>query len=193
MSSRLAALVGSVRVRLTFAVSIIFAGALTLASFGLVRQVENALVNDVQVRNDTVAQALGKILSAGNPDALSTSDPTQLADGLSGTYDADMLREGLNESIVYASGPGSATVSQSTNIFDKIRQVISCEAIPLFSKALPSRIDYNDYVVSKVKVPTMLVWMNSPGPWMERSTWLSAAKCRMARGLYWASACRTAA
>ena len=49
MSSRLAALVGSVRVRLTFAVSIIFAGALTLASFGLVRQVENALVNDVQV------------------------------------------------------------------------------------------------------------------------------------------------
>ena len=154
MSSRLAALVGSVRVRLTFAVSIIFAGALTLASFGLVRQVENALVNDVQVRNDTVAQALGKILSAGNPDALSTSDPTQLADGLSGTYDADMLREGLNESIVYASGPGSATVSQSTNIFDKIRQVITGEAIPLFSKALPSRIDDKDYVVSKVKVPT---------------------------------------
>ena len=96
MSSRLAALVGSVRVRLTFAVSIIFAGALTLASFGLVRQVENALVNDVQVRNDTVAQALGKILSAGNPDALSTSDPTQLADGLSGTYDADAGWYGVN-------------------------------------------------------------------------------------------------
>jgi len=154
MKRRLAALVGSVRVRLTFAVSVIFAGALTLASVGLVRQVENALVNDVQVRNDTVAQALAKVLAAGNPDVLATADPSQLASGLSGSYDADMLREGLNEAVVYASGPGSATVSQSSNIFDRIRQVITGEAIPLFSKALPSRIDDKDYVVSKVKVPT---------------------------------------
>jgi hypothetical protein len=28
----------------------------------------------------------------------------------------------------------------------------------------------------------MLVWMKSSGPWMERSTWLSAAKLTMARG-----------
>jgi hypothetical protein len=28
----------------------------------------------------------------------------------------------------------------------------------------------------------MLVSMNSPGPWMERSTWLSAAKLTTARG-----------
>jgi hypothetical protein len=28
----------------------------------------------------------------------------------------------------------------------------------------------------------MLVRMNSPGPWIERSTWLSAAKCTTARG-----------
>ena len=30
---------------------------------------------------------------------------------------------------------------------------------------------------SSAKVPTILVWMNSPGPSIERSTWLSAARC----------------
>jgi hypothetical protein len=29
---------------------------------------------------------------------------------------------------------------------------------------------------SSVKVPSTLVRMNAPGPWMLRSTWLSAAK-----------------
>ena len=31
-------------------------------------------------------------------------------------------------------------------------------------------------------MPTMLVWTKSAGPWIERSTWLSAAKLTMARG-----------
>ncbi len=31
-------------------------------------------------------------------------------------------------------------------------------------------------------MPTTLVWMNTAGPWIERSTWLSAAKCTIARG-----------
>lgn len=151
---RLVALVESVRVRLTFAVSVIFAGALTLASFGLVRQVEGALVNDVKVRNDTVAQALARELAAGNPDILTSADPSQVASGMDRS-EAEAIRQGLNESIVYASGPGSAVVSPSTNIFDKIRQVITGEAVPLFSKALPSQIDDQDYVVSRVKVQTV--------------------------------------
>jgi hypothetical protein len=29
---------------------------------------------------------------------------------------------------------------------------------------------------SRLNVPLMLVVTNSPGPWIERSTWLSAAK-----------------
>jgi hypothetical protein len=32
--------------------------------------------------------------------------------------------------------------------------------------------------------------MNSPGPWIERSTWLSAAKCSTARGRWCASSAR---
>ena len=153
-NGRWSALVGSVRVRLTFAVTVIFAGALTLASFGLVRQVENALVNDVQVRNDTVAQALGKFLGSNQVDTLSTSDPNQIASEMSGSYDPDVLREGLNESIVSVRGPGSASVTSSSNIFDRIRHIITGEAIPLFSKVLPSRLDDKQYVVSRVKVQT---------------------------------------
>ena len=52
-------LLGSVRVRLTGAVAIIFGVALSIAAFGLVREVQAALINDVQVRNDAVSQALG--------------------------------------------------------------------------------------------------------------------------------------
>ena len=146
------AIIDSVRIRLTFAVSVIFAGALTLAAVGLVRQVENALVNDVQIRNDTVAQALGKMLSANRIDALSATDPSQLSGDFAQGYDTDVLREGLNESVAYVQGPGSAAVGTADNIFDRIRQGVTGEAIPLFGKALPSRIDDQEYVVSRVKV-----------------------------------------
>jgi hypothetical protein len=39
---------------------------------------------------------------------------------------------------------------------------------------------------SSTNVPTMLVCTNSPGPSIERSTWLSAAKCKITSG--WKSA-----
>lgn len=145
--------VRSVRVRLTFAVSAIFAIALTLAAFGLVRQVERALVNDMQVRNDTLAQALAKVVSADPRSAWSASDPSQLSLGATG-YDRDVLNEGLNESFVYVQGPGSAQVASSSNFFDRIRHVITGEAVPLFRKVLPARIDANQYVVSEVAVNT---------------------------------------
>lgn len=147
--------VGSVRVRLTFAVSATFAIALTLVAFGLVRQVERALVNDMQVRNDTLARALAKVVAADPASAWSTSDPSQLPFGGSG-YDRDLLNAGLNESIVYVHGPGSAQVAPSSNFFERIRHVVTGEAVPLFRKVLPARIDANQYVVSEAPVHTSL-------------------------------------
>ena len=145
----------SVRVRLTFAVTLIFAVALTLAAVGLVRQVETALVDDVQARNDTVAQAIGKIVAGGDASALALADPTQFASGLDDSYDPDVLRETLNDSLIYVRGPGSAQVAPATNLFDRIRHAISGEAVPLFRKAMPSRIDDTEYVVSSVKIRTV--------------------------------------
>lgn len=145
-------IVDSVRIRLTFAVTIIFAGALTLAAAGLVRQVESALVNDVQVRNDTVAQALGQMLASNRIDALTSSNMTDLSLGLDSKYDLDMFREGLNESFVQVEGPGAVAASSSNNIFDRIRRVITGEAIPLFNKAWPARVDSRQYAVSRVNV-----------------------------------------
>lgn len=147
-------LIDSVRVRLTFAVTIVFAGALTLAALGLVRQVQTALVNDVRSRNDTVAQALGRLFSSDTTGALSASDPSQVATGLAGSYDADTLREGLNESVISVKGPGTINLAQGTNIFDRIRRAVSGEATALFGKVMPKRIDPAQYVVSSATVKT---------------------------------------
>ncbi len=46
---------------------------------------------------------------------------------------------------------------------------------------------------SMVKVPTMLVWMNGSAELIERSTWLSAARCITASGLCSSNTARTAA
>ena len=143
-------LIDSVRVRLTFTVTILFAGALALSAVGLVRQVEHALVNDVKLRNATVTQALGQLLSTDSVDAL--TDPAQVATGLSGTYNAEVLREGINDSLISVSGPGAANVVQDANIFDRIRRVVTGEATALFGKVMPPRIDTHQYVISKVRV-----------------------------------------
>ena len=143
-------LIDSVRVRLTFTVTIIFAGALALSAVGLVRQVEHALVNDVKLRNATVTQALGQLLSTDSVDAL--TDPAQVATGLSGTYNAEVLREGINDSLISVSGPGAANVVQDANIFDRIRRVVTGEATALFGKVMPPRIDTHQYVISKDRV-----------------------------------------
>ena len=43
-------------------------------------------------------------------------------------------------------------------------------------------LQYARAVCSNVNVPTMFVWMNSPGPSIERSTWDSVARCMTASG-----------
>ena len=45
---------------------------------------------------------------------------------------------------------------------------------------------------NSVKVPTVLVRINSPGPSIERSTWLSAARSITASGWYFSNSLRSA-
>lgn len=147
-------LFGSVRVRLTVSVSVIFAGALVLASVGLVRQIEAALVNDVHDRSDTLARTLGQMVANGQINSLSSPNISEIASGLSSAIDQEVIREGLNNSFVYVSGAGAAQVSPGTGIFDRIKQAVTDEEIPLLGKVLPTRIDDGQYVVSQVSVET---------------------------------------
>ena len=59
-------LVDSVRVRLTFAVTVIFAGAVSLASVLLVRSVEATLLDDLRDRNAVIIEALRNTELASN-------------------------------------------------------------------------------------------------------------------------------
>ena len=145
--------VDSVRVRLTVVVSLIFGLALSLAATGLIRQVEAALINDVRVRNDTVAQALGQMLASSQ--GTLRDNAGELEGHLPGTVDRSVVREGLNEGLVYVQGPGAASVVDSSNLFERLRRVVTGEAVPLFGKTMPERIDSDKYAVSQVKVATI--------------------------------------
>ena len=145
-------LVDSVRVRLTVVVSLIFGVALSLAATGLVRQVEDALIHDVRQRNDTVAQALGQMLTGSQ--AGWQNSATDLEGHLPGDYDPTVVREGLNESVVYVQGPGSMSIVQSSSLFERLRRVVTGEAVPLFGKTMPDSIDSSKYAVSVVNVNT---------------------------------------
>ena len=141
----------SVRVRLTATVTLVFGIALSLAAVGMVRQVESTLVNDLRSRNDTVAAALGDVIRAtGNPVTITDS---QLITSRGVTpEDAAILQQGLNESLVYVQGPGSVGMSQAPSLFDRLRRAVTGEAIPLFGKTLPARVDQEQYAVSQVAV-----------------------------------------
>ena len=56
------------------------------------------------------------------------------------------------------------------------------EAERLRSRRPAARASSRSAACSSAKVPTTLVWMNSPGPSIERSTWLSAARCMTTSG-----------
>jgi signal transduction histidine kinase len=144
--------IDSVRVRLTFVVSLIFAGALTLAATALVQQVEGALINDVQVRNDALAKALGQLAASNQLSSVATDDSSVIE--LTGTADPELLQEGLNESFVLVQGPGAVAVNRSTKLFDRIRSLVTDEATPLFGKSLPSQLNDQEYVVSRTNVIT---------------------------------------
>ena len=46
------------------------------------------------------------------------------------------------------------SVVDSSNLFERLRRVVTGEAVPLFGKTMPERIDSDKYAVSQVKVAT---------------------------------------
>src|SRR5690606_25587184 len=93
---------------------LIFGVALSAAAFGLVRQVEAALINDVQVRNDTVTQALSQMIGDGKvtPSILAKNAAAEEFErAISQRSDGDVLREGITNSYIYATGPAVSNLT----------------------------------------------------------------------------------
>lgn len=142
----------SVRFRLTLVVSLVFAAFITVGAYGLVRQVNAALVNDIQVRNDTVTNALSRVLQSGavSPDAVALT-----VDGLPGVVDgvADVgvLREGIQGSYIFMTG---RFVDPRSGVWSQLRPIVGPSATSLFGKTLPSDVESGDYVISRSAVIT---------------------------------------
>jgi len=149
---------GSVRVRITAAVALIFGVALSAAAFGLVRQVEAALKNDLQVRNDTVTQALSQMIGDGKvtPSILAKNAAAEEFErAIAQRSDGDVLREGITNSYIYATGPAVSNLSgRDTSILDRIRRMISNDPEPLFGKPVPSDLSPDQFAVSRATVET---------------------------------------
>lgn len=151
-------IIGSVRVRITVAVTLIFGVMVTAVAFGLLRQIEAALVNDVQVRNDTVTQALSQMIGDRK------LSPSVLAENLvieeferaiAQRSDGDVIREGITNSYIYATGPAVANLSgRDAGLLDRIRRMLSNDPEPLFGRPVPSEISPDRYAVSRATVET---------------------------------------
>ncbi len=151
-------IIGSVRVRITVAVTLIFGVMVTAVAFGLLRQIEAALVNDVQVRNDTVTQALSQMIGDRK------LAPSVLAENLvieeferaiAQRSDGDVLREGITNSYIYATGPAVANLSgRDAGLLDRIRRMLSNDPEPLFGRPVPSEMPADRYAVSRATVET---------------------------------------
>jgi len=146
-------LFGSVRVRLTAAVALVFGIALSAAAFGLVRQVETALRHDIQVRNDTVTAALSQLLSSGkvSPDVFDSAGGLPAELGGSAT---NVLQEGITESYIYVSGPAVGSLNSSGSLLDRLRQTIAGEPTPLFGKPVPQSITPDRFAISQATLQT---------------------------------------
>jgi signal transduction histidine kinase len=146
-------LLGSVRVRLTAAVAIIFGVVLSMAALGLVRQVQAALMHDVQVRNDAVSQALVQLMSSGqvSPDVFVQSAST-FANELGDGHNSQMVQEWMAQSYIYATGPAVSAMSHSDSYLDRLRQVVTGQATPLFGKTLPSQVTPQKFAISQATV-----------------------------------------
>jgi len=151
------AVFGSVRVRITGAVTLIFAVFMCGAGFGLVRQVESALLNDIQVRNDTVTSALGQMLASGqvSPDVLASS-AAEFEQAVANRRDEAVLREGITESYIYATGPATATspTDSTAGVLDRLRSLLSDDRTPLFGRVMPSNLSSERFAVSRATVDT---------------------------------------
>lgn len=148
-------LTGSVRVRITAAVALAFGLTLCLASVGLVRQVEAALINDVQVRNTTVTQALGQMLSSGqvSPDVLARS-AADLETAMQGRSDGAVLREGITESYIYATGPAVDSFESAPSAWERLRRFLADDPAPLFGKSIPTALSSENFAISRAEINT---------------------------------------
>lgn len=144
-------LIASVRFRLTLVVSLVFAAFMSVGAYALVRQVNAALVNDIQVRNDTVTEALSRVLQSG------VVDPGSLAltaDGLPtfpGGFDPDLLRQGIEGSYIFVTGQ---VIDPRSGVWSRLRPVVTPATTSLFGKSLPDDVGSGDYVVSRARVST---------------------------------------
>lgn len=141
-------LFSSVRFRLTLIVSLVFAAFMSVGAFGLVRQVNAALVNDIQVRNDTVTEALSRVLQSG---AVSPESLALTADGLptfAGGFDPDLLREGIQGSYIFLTG---RIANPRAGVWSLLQPIVT-PATSLFGKSLPEDVTSGDYVISRALV-----------------------------------------
>ena len=148
-------LMGSVRVRITAAVALAFGLTLSLAAVGLVRQVEAALINDIQVRNATVTQALSQMLTSGqvSPDVLARS-ASEFDAEMQGRTDNAVLREGITESYIYATGPAVDTIESAPSAWERLKRFLTDDPAPLFGKSMPSTLSADRFAISRAQVST---------------------------------------
>lgn len=144
---------GSVRMRLTLAVTLIFGVFLTAAAFGLLRQLEAALLDDLQVRNDTVTQALSRLVEAGGLEPSGDGSTQALLDTLAGTQ-RRIVEEGITESYIFVTGPGGEASSASSGLLHRLREKSRQNIVPLFGRTLPSTIDQDHFAISRLTLTT---------------------------------------
>jgi signal transduction histidine kinase len=149
-------LFGSVRVRLTGAVAIIFGVALSMAAFGLVREVQAALLNDVRVRNDAVSQGLIQLMGSDRGSLqlfVLAESATTVATELGNSQNSQTFLEGITQSYIYVTGPAvRALIGSDTNPVDGMRQSVSGQPTPLFGKPLPSQVTPDKFAISQTTV-----------------------------------------
>jgi len=150
--------VGSVRVRLTVAVTLIFAVTLSAAAYILVHQVQATLIEDVRSRNDTVAQAVSRLLSNGSVSVESLrANSFEVPQDVASAYDQQMLNEGITQSYIFVQGSGLNTADSSPTLFERLRSFLGADTStpqPLFGKTVPSALPPDRFAVSTLTINT---------------------------------------
>lgn len=150
--------VGSVRVRLTLAVTLIFAVTLSGAAYILVHQVQATLIEDVRSRNNTVAQAVSKLLSAGTVTVGSLqTNSVEIPQDVASAYDQQMLNEGITQSYIFVQGSGLNAADSSPTLFERLRSFLGADTSTpqaLFGKTVPSDLAPDRFAVSTLTINT---------------------------------------
>jgi len=141
----------SVRFRLTLVVSLVFAAFITVGAYGLVRQVNAALVNDIQVRNDTVTDALSRVLQSGAVSPASLALTVEGLPNVDGIADLAALRQGIDGSYIFVTG---TYVDPRSGVWSRLGSLVNQPRTSLFGKSLPSDVNPDPYVISHSTVLT---------------------------------------